>query len=166
MKVCLTNTSANQNGDLHIKNVLSWSAVGTVDSHDRKIAAHAVRVKLNEISTGSPERFVFLILFPTLHGGLCKCSHNGWTGSHTLAKSLCPIADLTDVNRNVGILWGRCDGELDCHLSLSIMVERVNDTNRMPLPARDIRNLDEQPLASRVLEAGLHDTKLHGTCHR
>ena len=41
----------------------------------------------------------------------------------------------------------------------------ADDTNRMPLPTRDIGNLDEQPLARSVLEARLDDTKLHGTCH-
>jgi hypothetical protein len=34
----------------------------------------------------------------------------------------------------------------------------------MPLPARYFWNLDEQPLAGSVLEAGLNDTELHGPC--
>jgi len=33
----------------------------------------------------------------------------------------------------------------------------------MPLPAGDLWDLDEQPLSSSVLEAGLDDTELHGT---
>jgi hypothetical protein len=113
MKGCHTNASADQNSDLHIENVLSRSAVRTVDSHDRKRAVDTARIELNEISAGTPQRAVFLIPFPTFHGGLCKCSHNRWSGSHTLAKSLGPIADLTDVDGNVRILWGRCDGKLD-----------------------------------------------------
>lgn len=39
-----------------------------------------------------------------------------------------------------------------------------NDTNRMPLPAREIGDLDKQPLACSVLEARLDKSKLHSTC--
>lgn len=33
----------------------------------------------------------------------------------------------------------------------------------MPLPAGDVGNLDEEPLARNILEAGLDDTELHST---
>lgn len=33
----------------------------------------------------------------------------------------------------------------------------------MPLPPGHIRDLDEEPLARGVLEAGLDDTEFHGT---
>jgi hypothetical protein len=38
-----------------------------------------------------------------------------------------PIANLADVDGDVGVLWGGCDGELDSRLSVSIMVEGTND---------------------------------------
>jgi hypothetical protein len=41
---------------------------------------------------------------------------------------------------------------------------RNDDANRMPLPTRDFGNLEEQPLACGVLEAGFDNTKFHGTC--
>jgi len=75
-----------------------------------------------------------------------------------------PITNLTDVNRNVWVLWSRRDGELDDHVSPRATAERIDNTNRMPLPRRDFGNLEEQPLACSVLEARLHHTKLHSTC--
>lgn len=37
-------------------------------------------------------------------------------------------------------------------------------TYRMPLPAGDLGDLEEQPLTGGVLETGLHDTQFHSTC--
>lgn len=39
-------------------------------------------------------------------------------------------------------------------------------TYRVPLPTREFGNLDEQPLARDVFEAGLDDAQLHSTLNR
>lgn len=38
------------------------------------------------------------------------------------------------------------------------------DAYGVPLPLRDLRDVDEQPLPCNVLEARLDDTELHCTC--
>src|SRR5712671_365944 len=115
MKWCRTDTSANKDSNLHIENILSWSAVRTINPHDGKRSGDAGRVKLDEISTRSSEIDVFLILFSATHCGLCKSSNNGWPSADTLPEGLSPIADLTDVDRNIWVFWGRSDSELDIY---------------------------------------------------
>src|SRR6266851_2358164 len=108
-----TNTSANQNGDLHIEDVLSRSTVRSIDSHDRKRTSDGGRIKLNEVSARSPESSrVFLVPFSAFHCGLSKGSHNGRPSTNALAKGLGPITDLTDVDRNVWVFWSRRDSKL------------------------------------------------------
>jgi hypothetical protein len=93
-----TNTSTNQNGDLHIENIFSRSTIGTINSHDWEGTGSASRIKLNELSARSHERSIFLIPFSTFHCGLRESGHNSRPSTDTLAKGLGPITDLTDVD--------------------------------------------------------------------
>src|SRR6266850_3809386 len=93
-----TDTSADQDSNLYIKDILGWSTIRTIDSHDGKRTGNVGRIKLNEVSARSFERSVLLIPFSTFHCGLCKSSHNRRPSTNALAKCLGPIADLTDVD--------------------------------------------------------------------
>jgi len=93
-----TDTSADQNSNLHIEDILSRSTVRTIDSHNGKRTGNAGRIKLDEISARSLERSVLLIPFSAFHCGLCKSSHNRRPSTNALAKGLGPITDLTNVD--------------------------------------------------------------------
>lgn len=159
----LTNTGANQDSDFDVEDVLSRSTIRTINSDDGQRTSRAARIELYEITTSAIHVLVLLI---TLHSGLCQCRHYGRTSANSFTKTLGPITDLTDVNGHIRVFRCRCDGKL--HMKRVSGVNKmltggIKSTHRMPLPAGDIRDLNEEPLTSDIFEAGFDNTKFHGT---
>lgn len=137
-----TNTSTDENSDLGVEDILSGSTIGTINANDGQGAGVGVGIKFDEITTA--EGGLGIVLLRGLEGGSSEGLNDRGTSADTFTKTLSPVTNLTDVDGNIGIFRGRGDGE------------------GVPLPARDVGNLDEEPLASGVLEARLEDTEFHG----
>lgn len=137
-----TDTSTDQDGDLAVEHILGGSTEGTIDSDGGELRSTSV-LELDEVTTDTDGGLV--VLLSTLHGSRGHGSNDRGANTETVTKGASPVTDLADVNGNVGVFRGRGDGE------------------RMPLEARELRNLEEEPLASSVLEAGLDDAELHST---
>lgn len=108
----LTDTSTNEDGDFDIEDILRRSAVGTINTHGRKVTSS--RVDLDEVTAGA---IYAVILFIALQRGFSHGGDHLRASTDTLSQSIGPIADLTDVDGDVGILGGRGDGELKQNVS-------------------------------------------------
>jgi len=135
-----TNTGSDQNGNLDVENILSRGTERTVDADLGKTES-AAGIKFHKVST----RRCILAFLGAFHGSRGHGSDHRWADAKTVAKSTCPVTDLSNVDGDIGIFGGRGDGE------------------RVPLEAGDFGNLDEKPLAGGVLEARLDDTQFHST---
>jgi len=136
-----TNTSTNENSDFGVEHILSGCTVGTINANNGQGAAVGVGIEFDKVSTAEGGLGIFLLR--GLEGSGSEGLDDGRTSANTFAETLGPVTDLTDVDGNIGIFGSRRDGK------------------GMPLPVRDIGNLDEKPLAGGVLEAGLEDTEFH-----
>ena len=157
----LTNTSANENSDLAVENILSRRTVRAVDAHAGEGTASGIN--LNEVTTGTVDT---VILLGSLHRGLGHRGDNLGASTDTLSQCIGPVTDLTDVDRDVGVLRRRGDGKLSKGGQKSHIISTRSHTYRVPLETRDVGHLNEQPLAGDVLEAGLDNTQLHSACRQ
>lgn len=137
-----TNTSTDEDSDFRVEHILGGSTIGTINADDGQGAGVGIGIKLDEVTTAESGLGIFLL--SGLEGSGGESLDDGGTSANTFTEALGPVTDLTDVNRDIGILRSGGNGE------------------GVPLPAGDVGNLDEQPLTSGVLEAGLDDTEFHG----
>ena len=106
-RVSLTNTSTNENGNLDVEDILSRSTVRSINTNSRQVTASVV--DLNEVTTSTVDAVILLV---TLQGRLGHGGDNLGARANTLSQCIGPITDLTDVDRDVGVLGGRGDSEL------------------------------------------------------
>jgi len=138
-----TDTGTDEDGDFGFEDVFSWSTVWTINTNNGERARVGIGVELNKVTTTFLDQVRLVILLKGLHGSCRNGLDNGRSGTDTLAESLGPVTDLTDMNRHVGVFGGRSDRE------------------RMPLEVGYIGDLKEQPLAGGVLERWLDDAEFH-----
>lgn len=147
-----TDASTDKYGSLVIKHVSCRSTIGAVDAELRE----RTREGGDKVTVGST--------MPCLHpldtpdGGVCDFGHDRAATSETLAESMGPVTDLTDVYGDIGITGSGRDGELEGD---ERDVEKMGKADRMPLEGGNVRDLDKEPLAGCVLEAWFYDAELH-----
>lgn len=115
-----TDTSTNEHSNLDVEDILSRSAVGTVNANARERAAG--RVDLHEVATRAVYTVVLLVALERCLG------HRGddlRAGTKTFSQCIGPVADLTDVNGDVGVLRRRRDGKLGAAVSQRCRSKRV-----------------------------------------
>lgn len=124
------DTCADEDGNFVLEDVFGGCSVGAVNAEGRHLLSvlkrdfvHAHRVEL------------------VVELGLRLA------GSESISERTCEIADLTDVDGNVGVFGARCDGKW------------------MPLVVADFWAVEEQPLSGLVLHGGLDKLDLDGICN-
>ena len=75
---------------------------------------------------------------------MSETGHDGWGSTNAFSEGLGPVTDLTDMDGDIRVLGGGSDRE------------------GMPLELGNVRDLEEEPLAGGVLEAGLDNPEFHG----
>lgn len=141
-----TDTCTDKDGNLGLEDILGGSTIRTIDTNGWERTADSSWIKLNEITSTTNEAILdrLVILLRGLHRGLRNGGDDAGCSPNPLSEGTGEVTNLADVYRDIGVLGGGCDGE------------------GMPLESRDVGALEEQPLASGVLEAGFYDTELHG----
>jgi len=135
-----TDTSANEYSNFRVENILCGGSIWTINPDFGKSDSRDGRIKLNEVAA---RHACLAVLLGTLHGSGSHGSYGGRADSEALAEGTSEITHLTDMNGYVWVFRRRRDGE------------------RMPLEARDLWNLNKEPLASGILETRLDNTELH-----
>lgn len=143
-KWCDTDTSTNEDCNFRVEDIFSWSTIGTIDTDNRKRTSSRIRIEFNEFTTAR-ERTTLFVLFISLHSCLSDASDNRARGSNTFAEGTSEVTNLTNMDRDIWVLRSRGDSE------------------RMPLESGDVRNLEEEPLTSGVLERRLDHAEFHST---
>jgi hypothetical protein len=121
-KSARTDTRSDKNSDLTTKDILRWSTVGAIDADLREGDRGNGGVELDEIATGDAR---LGILLGALHGSRSHGGHDSRANTETATEGLREVSNLTDVNRDVGILGGRCDGELSRKKKIHLAVRRA-----------------------------------------
>jgi hypothetical protein len=143
-----TDPSADQNRNLRIEHVLCRRTVRPVDANAGK-SHPSDRVDLDKLAAAlgdGVESFTLGARRPLLervHSGLGERGNDVWSCADALTEGVGEITDLADVQAHVRVFGRRGDGE------------------RVPLERRDVGDLDKEPLAGGVLEAGFLDAQLH-----
>lgn len=125
-----TNTSTNQNSNLVLEHVLGGGSVRSIDLNRR----HLLTVLQSDlIHSHGVDSLVHLSLSSASTDCVTKCASE--------------VTDLTNVDRHIGIVGARGNGE------------------RVPLVLGNRGKLDEQPLSSLVLEGRLGELNLDHICY-